>query len=475
MTAIRPQTPGDRPVPSPRALAQQQSLKRRWQVVSLTRGLYTAGAPLYSIELRALAVADALGVPLTVLAIPTGLICAFGTGPDGTMPPATCLYQGVQGQDMGRILELDRFAKTLAGSAADVDMARRVRARVFLALGQNDDDGGRERGGSRPRHEFLPLLEDDVQIDGGEQVPPPPPPIGMAAEKKMVARSSTPIPTLSLSHVQLEAFKAELDAILAGKDWWPRWLSVVCQATCGMLLASLWLPVTPLDLVFTWLMGAVHGMLLQVEKRNGVQAMDMFIPLVVGVLSKAAEIVLSPSRVCFATVCVMSSFTYFPGVPITLAMVEFAAHNTVTGVARVLDSFLRIFKLGFGMVLGSAFAAAMVTGSPAAAYLVALNAGVDSGMAAALSSLQSSLVSNVLARRFNHPGIATLLAGLIWLNPGPPFVRGALLLLTEDVASSVGFATEAVIRALSIVIGLYVSRLLSMPVWRKRTLADLSA
>ncbi|ORZ35827.1 hypothetical protein BCR44DRAFT_35462 [Catenaria anguillulae PL171] len=345
------------------------------------------------------------------------------------------------------------------------------------------------------------------------------------------------IQTLSLSPLQLQAYTDELDAILAAPDTFPRWLTVLCQGTTGMLLAALWIPVTPLDLTFTFLMGIVHGLMLVAEQQYKIMAMDVGIPLVVGALARAAELWLGRDQVCFATMAVMSSFSYFPGVPITLAMVEFAAYNTMTGVVRLLDAFLRIFKLGFGMVMGAAITSAialghsgmgdttcmstrrpgsvvvktmypviplvaiplvcgmnvvlkaqyrqfgwmvLVGGSSLATYLIALINDLDPGIAASICSLVASLLSQLLANRFNHVGIATLIAGLIWLNPGPPFIRGAMLMLNQDIQSSVVFATEAVVRALSIILGLYVSRLLVTPVLRAgrgggSRLADLSA
>ncbi|KAI9182859.1 hypothetical protein H9P43_003769 [Blastocladiella emersonii ATCC 22665] len=522
-------------------------------IARLTRGLYLAGAPLYTVEIRATAVADAIGIPLTVMALPNGLILAFGRADNPqAMWPTTVAISGLPGQNMARLYDLDRFAQALAGAVYDPSLMKPIRKRLLQSLGVEDEEAEAKAGliAAKTADKYRSVgTEDDEEIEaandnGGsptdwemvegpdtladEEGPAPPLRAGPASASNP---NLAPVQTLALPKAHLKAFNDELNALLTSKDVLPPWVRIVCQGITGMLLATLWLPLTVEDMVVTWAIGALHGYLLILEDRHQIMSMDVIIPLVVGFVGRVLEMLLPADRLCFSTVTVMASFTYFPGVPITLALVELAAHNVVSGVVRLLGAFFRTFQLGFGMVMGAEIASAIGTGlavigntkcmstaRPGAfvvratpefiplvtiplmlsscvvlrahfhqwpwmvltsvigliVYLLALQV-IETGMAATLSALAVSCASHFFARRWNHTGIATLLNGIIWLNPGPPMVRGAMLLLAGgDLEASVLFASEATIRALSITAGLFVSRMFMLPVLKRRRVADLS-
>ncbi|ORZ40725.1 hypothetical protein BCR44DRAFT_1495254 [Catenaria anguillulae PL171] len=531
-------------------LSREHVVAAQSLVCKLCKALYLSGAPLYAVEGRAEAISAAIGLPLTIVALPGSLFFAFGCSDELDLWPNTFIIHGNQGNNLYRMQRLDQLAKTLAGAQRDVAALASIRQRLLKAMGEQDDPPAGSKSGtlaqptnrqrrgsmkhSNPQSASHSAYNSVWSLSASTHI--------RNATDLNLANMWRPLPTLSLSSFQLQAYEAELDAILATGDFSTPRMRVLCQATASMLLAVAITPVTFQDMAFTWLMGLLHGYLLHIEAglemRSG--SMDVVIPLIIGFFGRLTEISLTPDTVCFATIAMMPLFTYFPAMPLyavtchlTLAMLEISAHKIVTGTVRMLESFMRIVKLGFGMIIGAGIASAILTGHATGGSTICINAnrqgtlelrsypllmpfalvpcalsvfvlqrthpcqwpwmlvtsaigylsllllesiGMERSMSSAFTAMIVSGTSQYLAKKRNHLGLATLNSGLFWLFPGSTYVRGALELLTDNIESCLTFAGDAITRSLSIVLGLYVARVFFAAMWkRKGRLADLGA
>ncbi|KAI9223897.1 hypothetical protein BC828DRAFT_402745 [Blastocladiella britannica] len=89
-----------------------QVLKAQKLLLRLTKALFAYGAPLYRVELRVQAAADGLGIPLSILSLPNAVVLAFGDGSPAIWPQ-TYIVKGLQGQNMGKLQEVDKWARKL--------------------------------------------------------------------------------------------------------------------------------------------------------------------------------------------------------------------------------------------------------------------------------------------------------------------------------------------------------------------------
>ncbi|KAJ3370590.1 hypothetical protein GGF31_003903 [Allomyces arbusculus] len=588
-------------------------LKAQKLLLRLTKALFLFGAPLYRVEIRVQDVADMIGIPVSILSLPNAVILAFGDG-TSSIWPQTYIVKGFQENHMGKLQDVDRWARKLAG-AADADIESRVRSKLRekkaavvvpeqpaksvatkrggerneddeqvqgllheAAAGESAQDAGGEDAGARERDgttggerrairrgtdmravvagpngassnptasnlRLHPVLNIDTHATGMANVLTGESGQGVEivqVDKSLVqgmhvasieciqaARLQSAHPTLSLTDAELDVYLEELDLVVNAPPAIAPWLRIVCIGFGAMFLAMLWYPTTPYDMLTTLFLGTLNGFLTFHGERLKLNALEVLVPLVLGFVGKAIELIAGSENVCFGTVTVMSTFNFYPGIAVVMAMVELASRNLVSGTVRMFYSFIRALKLGFGLALGSRLSTwlsdplhnplahgdikCMETARPGAfvfksnplllmtvffplafcinvflranprqwgwmvlssaigLFTLLLSTSVfEKDTAAAQAAFTIGLTSHLYARKFNDIAMASLLAGIFWLVPGAMGVKGAASLMSEDLKGSTTFAIEMIVRALSLSIGLYVSSLL-LPAMTKRT------
>ncbi|KNE61942.1 hypothetical protein AMAG_07209 [Allomyces macrogynus ATCC 38327] len=573
-------------------------LKAQKLLLRLTKALFLFGAPLYRVEIRVQDVADMIGIPVSILSLPNAVILAFGDG-TSSIWPQTYIVKGFQENHMGKLQDVDRWARKLAG-AADADIESRVRSKLrekkaagvvpekpakSVATKRGGDRGGdseqvqgllhetawedaqdssavdagarKQNAGangapSNPTASNLrlhPVLNIDTHATGMTNVLTAESGQGVEivqVDKSLVqgmhvasieciqtARMQSAHPTLSLTEAELDVYLEELDLVVNAPPAIAPWLRIVCIGFGAMFLAMLWYPTTPYDMLTTLFLGTLNGFLTFHGERLKLNALEVLVPLVLGFVGKAIELMAGSENLCFGTVTVMSTFNFYPGIAVVMAMVELASRNLVSGTVRMFYSFIRALKLGFGLALGSRLSTwlsdplhnplahgdikCMETARPGAfvfksnplllmtvffplafcinvflranprqwgwmvlssaigLFTLLLSTSVfEKDTAAAQAAFTIGLTSHLYARKFNDIAMASLLAGIFWLVPGAMGVKGAASLMSEDLKGSTTFAIEMIVRALSLSIGLYVSSLLLPPMTKRTKVTILS-
>ncbi|KNE62947.1 hypothetical protein AMAG_08122 [Allomyces macrogynus ATCC 38327] len=571
-------------------------LKAQKLLLRLTKALFLFGAPLYRVEIRVQDVADMIGIPVSILSLPNAVILAFGDG-TSSIWPQTYIVKGFQENHMGKLQDVDRWARQLAG-AADADIELRVRSKLrekkaavvtdkpaksvatnrkgerngddeqvqgllLEAAAENAPDAGTADAGARERDagpgapsnptasnlRLHPVLNIDTHATGLTNVLTGESGQGVEivqVDKSLVqgmhvasieciqaARMQSAHPTLSLTEAELDVYLEELDLVVNAPPAIAPWLRIVCIGFGAMFLAMLWYPTTPYDMLTTLFLGTLNGFLTFHGERLKLNALEVLVPLVLGFVGKAIELMAGSDNVCFGTVTVMSTFNFYPGIAVVMAMVELASRNLVSGTVRMFYSFIRALKLGFGLALGSRLSTwlsdplhnplahgdikCMETARPGAfvfksnplllmtvffplafcinvflranprqwgwmvlssaigLFTLLLSTSVfEKDTAAAQAAFAIGLSSHLYARKFNDIAMASLLAGIFWLVPGAMGVKGAASLMSEDLKGSTTFAIEMIVRALSLSIGLYVSSLLLPPMTKRTKVTILS-
>ncbi|ORZ35808.1 hypothetical protein BCR44DRAFT_35448 [Catenaria anguillulae PL171] len=293
--------------------------------------------------------------------------------------------------------------------------------------------------------------------------------------------------------------------------------------------ASLW------DLILTFILGTLNGILSHVGEVKKINALEVLVPMAIAMVGKICEVFLK-DQICFGTITMFACFSYFPGTLMALSMVELASRNLVSGTVRMFYSFVRSVKFGFGLAMGARLIGWLNShgipgvempkdnihcmdstlrpytadvyknlgyellvfipmalcinvilrakrtqwlGMAAASVVGLLTLQAASGIftkdaSAALAAFTIGMVAHVQARYKDDLAIANILAGICWLTPGSVGVRGAALLMTDDLKGSTSFALDMIIRAMSVSIGLYVSGLVLFPMVRKSKISVLS-
>lgn len=208
----------------------------------------------------------------------------------------------------------------------------------------------------------------------------------------------------------------------------------------------------------------------------------------------------------FQIVMMASLIVIIPGLSLTIAMVELAAQNLVSGTARFMGAIIDFFKISFGVMGGiqlGRFAfgdlavdqtiplpeywllPAIVIGS--LAFTIIFKAKPKdfkwiflSGLAAIFSIKLSSLVmsdvmsvfiagvvvgagSNIFARVFNRPAMIPQLPGIIFLVPGSIGFKGMNLIFETKYTQGLGIGFHMFVIAITIVAGLFLANVFVNP------------
>ena len=208
----------------------------------------------------------------------------------------------------------------------------------------------------------------------------------------------------------------------------------------------------------------------------------------------------------FQIVLMASLIVIIPGLSLTIAMVELAAQNLVSGTARFMGAMVDFFKISFGVMSGvqvgkfiySTMAPNNSTPLPEYWIIPAIVIGslaftiifkakpkdlkwiLLSGLAAIFSIKLSNLFvsdimsifiagivvgagSNIFARVYNRPAMIPLLPGIIFLVPGSVGFKGINLIFETNYAQGLGTGFQMFIIAITIVAGLFLANVLVNP------------
>lgn len=208
----------------------------------------------------------------------------------------------------------------------------------------------------------------------------------------------------------------------------------------------------------------------------------------------------------FQIVLMASLIVIIPGLSLTIAMVELAAQNLVSGTARFMGAIVDFFKISFGVMSGIQLGKflfsnlgkdisipmpeywvipAIVIGS--LAFTIIFKAKPKdfkwillSGLAAIFSIKLSNIYvtdvmsvfiagvvvgagSNIFARVFNRPAMIPLLPGIIFLVPGSIGFRGMNLIFQTKYTQGLGTGFQMFIIAITIVAGLFLANVFVNP------------
>lgn len=208
----------------------------------------------------------------------------------------------------------------------------------------------------------------------------------------------------------------------------------------------------------------------------------------------------------FQIVLMASLIIIIPGLSLTIAMVELAAKNLVSGTARFMGAMVDFFKISFGVMAGiqagkyiySDMAPNISTPLPeywiipaiiiaSLAFTIIFKAKpkdlkwiLFSGLSAIFTIKLSNLFvsdimsvfiagvvvgagSNIFARIYNRPAMIPLLPGIIFLVPGSVGFRGINLIFETKYDQGLGIGFQMFIIAITIVAGLFLSNVLVNP------------
>jgi uncharacterized membrane protein YjjP (DUF1212 family) len=209
----------------------------------------------------------------------------------------------------------------------------------------------------------------------------------------------------------------------------------------------------------------------------------------------------SNSDSCFVATSISALVWFLPGLSITQAVSEISSRSMISGVARLVFAISISLQLGFGMAIGSWCAFWVENTTPyvcqpisfgwyfcsfwgvVISFNVLLNASLKQWPAMIIASAIGLTISEMSARSLD-PNLSTMLAamaigvfsvlaskyhdqnalsivlsGILVLVPGSVGLRGVNALLQDDTVSGVKFGFNMLLIALSIAIGLLVSKI----------------
>lgn len=198
-----------------------------------------------------------------------------------------------------------------------------------------------------------------------------------------------------------------------------------------------------------------------------------------------------------------------PGVGLTIAMTELATENLVSGTARFMGAMMNLFKLVFGLVIGTYFANLLLGETTliefdevhypfilhifalfivaiaftvlmktkfenyfwilAAAFLgyssykFILDFSSEPFIATFLAAFTVSLLGSFYARFFKHPAVTVLIPGITLLVPGSMGLRGLSLVLQEDTVLGINTLIKVFFTGIAIVAGLLLANICLPP------------
>ena len=296
-----------------------------------------------------------------------------------------------------------------------------------------------------------------------------------------------------------------LDKVKLSSDRYNKTITTIAFGLTSLALAIIF-GGSFIDASFAFTVGSVLGLVGMLTSKsedfsNIFEFVAAFVCTVLAYIMKYAF----PST-HFQIVLMASLIVIIPGLSLTIAMVELAAKNLVSGTARFMGAIVDFFKISFGVMAGiqtgkfffSSLAPdmsfplpdfwiipAIVVGSLAftiifkarpkdfkwillsglsAIFAIKVSGWFLSGV---LSIFIAGLVvgagSNIFARIYNRPAMIPLLPGIIFLVPGSIGFRGVNLIFENKYSHGLGIGFQMFIIAITIVAGLFLANVLVNP------------
>ncbi|AQS38395.1 hypothetical protein Sps_03253 [Shewanella psychrophila] len=261
----------------------------------------------------------------------------------------------------------------------------------------------------------------------------------------------------------------------------------------AMLMGTSWS-----DVFWSALLGLmVYGLVYRAEHSKRMAEMLEPLAAILCAISATAISHFDPS-INIPVVILSGIIIFIPGLALTLGMAELAARDLISGTARIMDAFMLLFKLYFGvilgMVVGSAIFGDAISFEPAPlpkwaiwsavpilsmALVIIFKArmkdapwGILAGIVAFFSSMLGGIYlgdsigifigafavgvySNLFARWMKAPASIALLQGIVILVPGSKTYIGLnTLILGETMLNQSHIGTQVFLIFMSLIAGL---------------------
>jgi uncharacterized membrane protein YjjP (DUF1212 family) len=313
----------------------------------------------------------------------------------------------------------------------------------------------------------------------------------------------------SQKSISISRLNERLDELTVEKPLYSNWLQVVCFAVSSGCSPLLFYGGAWIDGLAAFIIGAIVGILsIQFGRiKRFLRVAEMFISIFVGFATYSASTFV-PDFCPFA-VSLSAIIWLLPGLSITTAVSELAAHSLVSGTSRFFGAIITALQVGFGLAIGSnlviwrnksveddivkgcplrvslwysplfllavatsfnvllncrptQFAASTVTaiGGWLVFFLVSSESFglLDSDSSVAVSAFAIGVIGQIIALITNHSPTTTIVCGIIMLVPGGLAVRGAASMFTSRGVSAIDFGVSMITTSFSITMGLIVAK-----------------
>ena len=300
----------------------------------------------------------------------------------------------------------------------------------------------------------------------------------------------------------------ELAAIEGETELYPAYLNVLAFGAIAFTIA-IFFGANPISVLVSFFGGLLVGFICVYMSK--VFAIDRFLEFLVAfIISFLSKILFQYEDSLIPNLINIASLIYLvPGVGLTIAMTELATENLVSGTARFMGAIMNLFKLVFGLVIGTYFATSLIGEANSAdiplaiypftlqifalfivaaaftillktkfenyfwilaaacsgfsAYKFILDYSNEPFIATFLASFMVSLLGSFYARICKHPAVTVLIPGITLLVPGSMGLRGLSMVLAEDTVLGINTIIKVFFTGIAIVAGLLLANICFPP------------
>ncbi|ORY52668.1 hypothetical protein BCR33DRAFT_711917 [Rhizoclosmatium globosum] len=320
--------------------------------------------------------------------------------------------------------------------------------------------------------------------------------------------------------IAVEDATSKLEEILALPPLYPRWVQVLASGTNSGCLSGLFFGGGVADIIVSVVLGSGVSAVGKIIRPPFDKTFEFFAAAVVAMTVRFLMYLGIP--LCYASVTITSIITLVQGISITMAMVELATRNMVSGTTRLFSGLTMTCLIGFGLEFGLQVISGIMQipknagdiSDPNAdniyfpnncvavnpqwkwllfplavlAQAVNMNAHyqqmpgmfVSAGIvflvrlyltkwfnfqiAVAASAFACGCFSNVYARIRGLPAMVPTYAGMMLLVPGSMAVRSVTELIGSDPTQGVSMVMTIVSVSLAIALGLFLAVTVIVPI-----------
>ncbi|KAL6064445.1 pheromone-regulated protein prm10 [Balamuthia mandrillaris] len=312
----------------------------------------------------------------------------------------------------------------------------------------------------------------------------------------------------ALTEVVVEDADAQLKEIMKLPPLYPAWLQVFLSGVASTGSAAMWFGGGWWDILVSFVLGFVVGLLglFAASERFAVVYMGLA-PAVVGFCTRMLQFYLVD--LCYKAVALSSVIWLVQGVTITLAIVELATRNMISGTVRLCYGLFITILIGFGLEAGSTIAfqiadadeddgedcnqaisawyifvfftptclafnmllnshwkqltSMLIAGAVAFVISYWTEEPLGVSLSTFLAAFAVGIGGNLYSRYSGNSSIMTIMSGLLILVPGAMAVRGVNELLGDNVLEGIGLGLNVLLVAASLAMGLFVATLVVLP------------